>query len=182
MSADYAKAAAAQAAAKLVQSNTIVGLGTGTTARFFVESLAARLQAGEITGVRGVATSRASEILAQSGNIPLVPLTLQTRPDVTVDGADEVDANLHLVKGGGGALVREKLVAAASREMIVIADDSKNKAILGAFPLPVAIFPFGWEITQVRIKAAYPSASVSLRGGPNVRRLSPTTACLFWTF
>lgn len=167
MSADLAKAAAAQAAAQIVQSGMIVGLGTGTTARFFVQSLAARIQNGELQNVRGVATSRASETLAQTGGIPLVPLTLATRPDLTVDGADEVDPNLHLIKGFGGALVREKLVAVASREMVVIADGSKDKAVLGAFPLSVAVFPFGWEITQARIEAAFPHAPVVLRGGPD---------------
>ena len=167
MSADTAKAAAAQAAAQKVQNNMIVGLGTGTTARFFVEALAARIRNGELSGVRGVATSQSSEMLARSGSIPLVPLTQNTRPDLTIDGADEIDGGFNLIKGGGGALVREKLVAAASHEMIVIADWSKNKTVLGAFALPVAVFPFGWEITKGRIEAAFPNASVSLRGGPD---------------
>ncbi len=167
MGSDAAKSAAATAAAALVESGMIVGLGTGTTAHFFVQALAARIQAGELQNVRGVATSRASEILALEGNIPLVPLTVQTRPDVTIDGADEVDAHLNLIKGGGGALVREKLVASASRQMIVIADDSKDKTILGAFPLPVAVFPFGWDVTQARIEAAFPGVAPVLRGGPS---------------
>ena len=167
MGTDAAKAAAATAAAALVQSGMVVGLGTGTTAHFFVQALALRLGNGELQNVRGVATSRASEMLALEGNIPLVPLTAQTRPDVTIDGADEVDAHLNLIKGGGGALVREKLVASASRQMIVIADDSKDKAVLGAYPLPVAVFPFGWDVTQARIKAAFPHCAPALRGGPS---------------
>ena len=167
MSADIAKAAAAHVAAHRVQSGMIVGLGTGTTARFFVQSLAARIASGDLSNVRGVATSRASEALAQSGGIALVPLTQATRPDVTIDGADEIDANFHLIKGGGGALVREKLVAAASSEMMVIADTSKNVPVLGTFRLPVAVFPFGWEVTQARLEAAFPGASAQLRGEAN---------------
>ncbi len=139
-----AKRAAANAAANLIRSGMTVGLGTGSTATAFVEALGARVAAGELT-VRGVPTSQASETLARRLGIETVPLGWESRPDITVDGADEIGPGLNLIKGGGGALVREKLVAAASRELIVIADASKEVPRLGAFPLPMAVFPFGWE-------------------------------------
>jgi ribose 5-phosphate isomerase A len=152
---EAAKQAAARAAAAAVQNGMIVGLGTGTTAVFFVEALAERVRRGHLTGVRGVSTSRASEGIASRHGLPLVTLTPLLRPDLSVDGADEVEReSLALIKGGGGALVREKLVAVAARRFVVIADESKLVARLGAFPLPVAVFPFGWETTRARIEMA----------------------------
>ena len=150
-----AKCAAAVEAARLIQSGMIVGLGTGTTAVFFVEALAERVRRDGLTGVRGVPTSRASEALAARHGLPVVALTPATRPDLTVDGADEVEeSSLALIKGGGGALVREKLVAVAARRFVVIADESKRVARLGAFALPVAVVPFGRETTRARIEDA----------------------------
>lgn len=155
MANETAKQAAAQAAARLVETGMNVGLGTGTTAVFFVEALAERVRQDGLTGVRGVPTSRASEELAARYGLPIVPLTAATRPDLTVDGADEVEQkSLALIKGGGGALVREKIVAVAARRFVVIADASKLVARLGAFALPVAVLPFGWETTRARIEDA----------------------------
>ena len=149
-----AKRAAGIAAAELVQTGMVVGIGTGSTAKFFTEALANRVQT-EGLKVRGVPTSRQSRAFAEQFGLPLVPLTLTTRPDLTIDGADEFDPTLNLVKGGGGALVQEKLVAVSSREMVVIADESKAVAVLGAFPLPVAVVPFGWETTQERLRERF---------------------------
>jgi len=161
---EAAKQAAARAAATLVQDGMIVGLGTGTTAVFFVEALAARVRQEGLTNVRGVPTSRASEELAARHDLPIVPLTPATRPDLTVDGADEVEReSLALIKGNGGALVREKLVAVAARRFVVIADASKLVAHLGAFALPVAVLPFGWETTRARIENAVPGVTPRLR-------------------
>ncbi|MES2461727.1 MAG: ribose-5-phosphate isomerase A, partial [Armatimonadota bacterium] len=115
--------------------------------------------AAEHLQIRGVPTSLAAERLARQHGIPVFPLTQETCPDLTVDGADETDARLSLIKGGGAALVQEKLVAASSGGMIVIVDESKLVATLGAFPLPVAIIPFGWETTLNRIKKAFPHVS-----------------------
>jgi ribose 5-phosphate isomerase A len=140
-----------EAAALEIQSNMLVGLGTGSTAACFLEALGRRIVAGEIKNIRGVATSRASERLAEQYGIPLVPM--DASPDITVDGADEIDPNLNLVKGAGGALVREKIVASNSKTMLVIADASKIVTTLGKFPLSIAIFPFGYATTQAKLEA-----------------------------
>lgn len=145
-----AKRSAAVAAAQLVQDGMVVGIGTGSTAKFFAEALAERVQA-EGLKIRGVPTSRQSRALAEQHGLAVFPLTAEMRPDLTVDGADEVDPGLNLIKGGGGALVQEKLVAVSSKEMVVIADETKAVSALGAFPLPVAVVPFGWETTQIRL-------------------------------
>ncbi|MBC8102022.1 MAG: ribose-5-phosphate isomerase RpiA [Cytophagales bacterium] len=162
---DPGKAAAGRAAARLVEDGMTVGLGTGSTASCFVEALAARVREEGLT-IRGVPTSQAAERLARQSGIPLFPLTETTRPDLTIDGADEADSFLNLIKGGGGALVREKLVAASSGAMIVVADESKLVATLGAFPLPVAIIPTGWETTRARIEKVFPQVPVTLRLAP----------------
>ncbi len=156
------KRASGRAAAQLIEDGMTVGLGTGSTASFFIQSLAERVRS-EGLRVRGVPTSNAAERLAQEHGIPVFPLTQDTRPDLTVDGADQADARLNLIKGGGAALVQEKLVAASSGAMIVIADESKLVGTLGAFPLPVAIIPFGWETTLQRIKKAFPHVDATIR-------------------
>jgi len=160
-----AKNAAATAAALLVMDGMTVGLGTGSTAGRFVDALGARVR-NEGLQIVGVATSRGAEAQARAAGIPLAPLTNATRPDLTIDGADEADGALNLIKGGGGALVQEKLVAVASREMVVVADEAKRVAVLGAFPLPIAVVPFGWETTLSRITDAFP-VPATLRRDPN---------------
>lgn len=158
---EAAKKAVGVAAAKLVENAMVVGVGTGSTAKYFTEALAARVSAEGLV-LRCVPTSRQSRALAEQFGLPIVPLTNATRPDLTIDGADEFDPALNLIKGGGGALVQEKLVAVSSREMIVIADESKAVKRLGAFPLPVAVVPFGWETTRTRIADRF-GVSATLR-------------------
>jgi ribose 5-phosphate isomerase A len=159
------KRAAGRAAAQLIEDGMTVGLGTGSTASCFIEALAERIK-NENLRIRGVPTSIAAERLARKLGIPVFPLSQSTCPDLTIDGADETDARLNLIKGGGAALVQEKLVAASSGAMVVIADESKLVATLGAFPLPVAIIPFGWETTLNRIKKAFPRVNAALRLDP----------------
>jgi ribose 5-phosphate isomerase A len=150
-----AKQAAARAAARLVVPNSIVGLGTGSTATFFVKALAERVQNEGLIVRAVVPTSEGSRALAERHGLTIVPLGPDTWPDLTVDGADEVQTgDLALIKGGGGALVREKLVAVASRRFVVIADADKAVERLGVFPLPVAVVPFGAEATRARIEEA----------------------------
>jgi ribose 5-phosphate isomerase A len=163
MAHEAGKQAAGRAGASLVHDGMIVGLGTGTTAAFFIEALGERIRRDGLK-LRCVATSRAAETLAARFGIHTVPLTPQTLPDLTVDGADEADPQLHLIKGGGGALVQEKIVATSSAEMVVITDSSKFVPVLGAFPVPVAIVRFGWETTRDRIAHEFGFAP-SLRGG-----------------
>lgn len=143
------KQRAAEAALPFVQSGMIIGLGTGSTAEYFLQGLAAALKDGTLKDIRGVATSRQSERRARKLGIPLVSLGQSPRPDVTIDGADEIDPRLNLIKGGGGALVREKIVAQNSRKLIIIADASKKVANLGvSFPLPVEVLPFCHDLHE----------------------------------
>jgi ribose 5-phosphate isomerase A len=160
MARDEDKRAAALAAVKYVESGMTVGLGTGSTARFAIEEIGRRVKEEGIT-VRGVPTSMESENLARRLGISLPPLTEVDRIDLTIDGADEIDPKLRLIKGGGGALLREKIVAASSDRMIVVADRGKLVKILGAFPLPVEIALFGWNLTARKIEAL--GAPVTLR-------------------
>ena len=146
---DEQKKAVGEAAAALVESGMIVGLGTGSTAVWFVRALAARVQAEKLD-VRGVATSRATESLAEVLAIPLLELN-QVAIDLTIDGADEIGPGLQLIKGAGGALLREKLVWEASKRCVVIADAAKRVSRLGAFPLPIEVVAFGHESTALRI-------------------------------
>ena len=149
MSADDHKRAAGEAAAALVQPNMTVGLGTGSTAAWFVRALGERVRYG--LQLRGVPTSNATAELARSLDIPLVDLDEAGEIDITVDGADEIGPGLALIKGGGGALLREKLVWQASRRCVVISDASKRVSRLGAFPLPVEVVRFGHATTAKRI-------------------------------
>ncbi len=146
-----AKQLAGARAAEYIEDGMIVGLGTGSTAYWMVESLGARVKDG--LRVRGVPTSRRTEEQARALGIPLVTFADVTELDLTIDGADEIGPDLALTKGGGGALLREKLVAAASRRMIVVADASKVVRVLGKFPLPVEVVPFAWEVTARRVEA-----------------------------
>ena len=133
------KKAAAIEALKFVKPGMNIGLGTGSTANHFIEALGARVKEG--LDVRGVPTSKATEELAREHGIPLVRLHDYPHLDLTVDGADEFDPEFRLIKGGGGALTREKILAAASRKFVCIIDQSKWVATLGQFPLPVEVIP-----------------------------------------
>jgi ribose 5-phosphate isomerase A len=146
-----AKKAAGQAAAKLIQEDMLVGLGTGSTAAFFIEALGKRCQDG--LKIFAVATSQQSTHQAQLLGIPLKDPNTITMLDITVDGADEIDHHKNMIKGGGGALLREKLLAQASHEMIVIIDETKLVDHLGEHPLPVEIAPFVYRSTLQRLKA-----------------------------
>lgn len=162
------KQKAALRALEFVESGMKLGLGTGSTARFFVDGLGAKLTDG-LSDIVCVPTSEATREQAESLNIKLAPLDELQRLDMTVDGADELDDELRLIKGGGGALLREKIVAAASDKMIVIADDTKKVAVLGAFDLPVEVNMFSHGATAAAIadalKATGHSGAVKLRGG-----------------
>ena len=153
---DHQKRAAAEAALELVRPGMRLGLGTGSTAAHFVELLGMRVKAG--LDVVGVPTSEATRGLAKHAGIPLTTLEETPELDLTVDGADELDPELRLIKGGGAALLREKIVAYASKRMVVIADGSKKVAVLGAFPLPVEVIQFGLEATRRAVIRAVENA------------------------
>ena len=146
-----AKEAAALRAVSYVRDGMTIGIGSGSTATFAIRAIGERVMR-EGLRIRGVPTSTRSRSLAESLNIPEIDLTASVPIDLTIDGADEVDSNLNLVKGGGGALLREKLVAKASRQLLIICDSTKLVPALGAFPLPVAVAPFGWETTRTRLQ------------------------------
>jgi len=152
-SADDHKRAAAQAALEHVTPGMRLGLGTGSTAAHFVALLGEKVAAG--LEVICVTTSEATEAQAAQCGIPLTTLNDLPELDLCVDGADEVDPQLRLIKGAGGALLREKMVAQAAARMIVIADSGKQVETLGAFPLSIEIVPFAAEATTARVKRAY---------------------------
>lgn len=143
------RAAAERAVAEYVESGMVVGLGTGSTAAFVVRRVGELISSGELEDVRGVATSKQTAELAGEVSVPLVTLA-EARPVVTIDGADEIGPGLALVKGGGGSLLREKIVAHATEfggGLVVVADGSKLVGSLGRHPLPVEVERFGWEVT-----------------------------------
>ena len=160
---------AAAAAMDYVENGMTIGLGTGSTAKYFVEFLAEEVAEG--LEVRGVPTSEQTRRLAESLNVPLVDVEQVDRIHLTVDGADEVDGQAQLIKGGGAALLREKIIANASDLMVVIADSSKLVETLGRFPLPVEVTPFGYTITAKKVYDALCQAGVlkpriDVRTGP----------------
>jgi ribose 5-phosphate isomerase A len=165
MNADAQKRAAAARAVEFVRSGMRLGLGTGSTARHFVELLGDRVRGG--LDVIAVPTSEATRVDAERCGIALTTLDESPELDLTVDGADEIAPDLSLIKGGGGALLREKIVAAASARMIVIADQSKWVPALGAFPLPIEVAPFGFAATKRAVESAIASVQVA---GPLVLR------------
>jgi ribose 5-phosphate isomerase A len=156
MDVDAQKQAAAARALDFVKPGMRLGLGTGTTARHFVELIGQRVRSG--LDVVAVPTSEATRAQAAAAGIALRTLDEVPELDLTIDGADEISPDLTLIKGGGGALLREKIVATASKRMIVIADQSKYVSVLGRFPLPIEITPFGATATQRAIAAATAAA------------------------
>jgi ribose 5-phosphate isomerase A len=156
---DGLKRQAAARALEFVADGMKLGLGTGSTAKHFVELLGERVRAG--LDIIGVPTSEATRADAVRCGIPLTTLDDIDRLDLTVDGADEIDFGLNLIKGGGGALLREKIVAAASDRMIVIADDSKWVEVLGRFPLPIEVIPFALAATRRAMGRAFAESGVS---------------------
>jgi len=167
MDLEALKRQAAGRALDFVAPNMRLGLGTGSTARHFVELLGERVRAG--LSVVAVPTSEATRIQAEREGIAVAELDGVTTLDLTVDGADEVAPDLTLIKGGGGALLREKIVAAASARMVVIADETKWVPVLGRFPLPVEVVPFGLATTRAAVEAA---ARASGAPGPARLRLA----------
>lgn len=167
MNAEAQKRAAAARAVEFVRPGMKLGLGTGSTAKHFVDLLGERVKGG--LDVICVPTSEATHAQAKGLGIPLTTLDETPALDLTVDGADEIDPHLNLIKGGGGALLREKIVAAASARMIVISDPSKLVPALGRFPLPVEVTPFGYTATRIAVEKAISSLQkpgpLSLRKG-----------------
>jgi len=161
MSTEHLKRAAAAAALELVGEGMRLGLGTGSTARHFVDLLGARVREG--LKVSCVPTSEATAAQAQALGIPLTTLDETPELDLTIDGADELDGSLRLIKGGGAALLREKIVAAASRRMVVIADIGKRVQTLGAYPLPIEVNAYGLGATARLVAAACGGKAVALR-------------------
>lgn len=158
MANENEKENAAIAAMEYVEDGMTIGLGTGSTAKFFVEMLAEEIADGLV--VRGVPTSEQTRRLAESLGVALVDVEQVDRIHLTVDGADEVDEAANLIKGGGAALLREKIIANASDMMVVIADSSKHVETLGQFPLPVEVTPFGYTITAKKVYDALCKAGV----------------------
>jgi ribose 5-phosphate isomerase A len=159
------KQEAAERAVELVQSGMVVGLGTGSTAVFAIRRVAALLQAGELRDIVGVATSRSSATEALRVGIKLVD-NFPPEIDLTIDGADEVDRAMNLIKGGGGALLREKIVAQASRRIAIVVDEDKLSPALGErHALPVEVVAFGWESQARFLEALLPGSLASLRPG-----------------
>ncbi|HZP74934.1 MAG TPA: ribose-5-phosphate isomerase RpiA [Pseudolabrys sp.] len=163
MNADAQKRAAAARAVDFVRPGMRLGLGTGSTARHFVELIGERVRGG--LDIIAVPTSEATRADAERCGIPLTTLDETPALDLTVDGADEIGPDLTLIKGGGGALLREKIVAAASARMIVIADETKWVAVLGRFPLPVEVVPFGLAATRRAVEAAAAGVTASAVSG-----------------
>ena len=156
---DKAKYAAARRSVDFVENGMKLGLGTGSTAAWMVRCLAERIRE-EGLRVVGVPTSSRTAELAASLGIPVSTLDEVKWLDLTIDGADEFDPNLNLIKGGGAALLQEKIVATASDQMIVIADAAKEVAQLGGFPLPVEVIPFGWQTTKALVEETLVSMDV----------------------
>jgi ribose 5-phosphate isomerase A len=149
---DELKKMVAQAARQYVQDGQVVGLGTGSTMRFVLSELADRVKAG--LRIKGVPTSLETARLAQAAGIPLLADDAEWTIDVALDGADQVDPQLNLIKGGGGALLKEKIVAQASRRFVVLVDGSKQVPVLGGdFPLPVEVVPFGWRMSAKQLES-----------------------------
>jgi ribose 5-phosphate isomerase A len=156
---DQEKELVARASLKFVRDGDVVGLGSGSTAAYAVRLLGERVRAG--LKIRGISTSAQTQNLAASLDIPLITLEQIQQIDVTIDGADEFDPELRLIKGGGGALLREKVIASATREEIIIVDSSKQVSVLGKFPLPVEVIPFAEAVVSKKISAL--GATVQLR-------------------
>ena len=146
MSVDAFKRAAGEQAASLIRNGMVVGLGTGSTAIFATRKLGELLASGALRDVVAIPTSKATEAEARKLGVPLVDESIPSEIDLTIDGADEVDPKLNLIKGGGGALFREKIVAEASRRVVIVVDESKLSGALGTrHSLPVEVARFGWK-------------------------------------
>ena len=153
------KQLSAEAACNYVKDGMIVGLGTGTTAEFAVRKIGELVRNG--LSIRGIPTSNRTKELAEAEGIPLIDFSESMFIDLTIDGADEIDGNLNMIKGGGAALLQEKIVASVSRAEIIVVNRTKLVDQLGAFPLPVEVIPFGWQVVFNQLE--------SLHGNPDLR-------------
>ena len=147
---DKIKRKVGEYAAQLVQTNTIIGIGTGSTVYYFIHALTARIREG--LQIKGVPTSQQTTLLAKKLGIKLIDINDTDTIQLTIDGADEIDTQLQMIKGGGGALLQEKIVAAASQQLVIIADSNKLVKRLGKFPLPIEVISYGWRKTQKHIE------------------------------
>jgi ribose 5-phosphate isomerase A len=159
MANDQEKEAAARAGLRFIKDGQVVGLGTGSTAAYFIQLLGEQVKNG--LRIRGIPSSDRSREQAAGLGIPLTTLDECQEIDVTVDGADEVDPQLRLIKGGGGALLREKIVASATKQLVIVADATKRVRVLGKFPLPVEVIKFAQAVVQRKIEVL--GAKVELR-------------------
>lgn len=162
------KAEAARKSIEYVQDGMVVGLGTGTTAKYVLQSLGERVREG--LKIRGIPTSKASAALAASLKIPLTTLDDVESIDVTIDGADEIGPGLSLIKGGGGALLHEKIVATSSKRLVIVADEQKRVDQLGRFPLPVEVIPFAEAPVRRQLEklGANPKLRIAQDGTPYI--------------
>ena len=161
------KQLAAEAAVEYVKDGMIVGLGTGSTTEFAVKKLGERVRDG--LSIRGIPTSDVTKKQAEEEGIPLIDFSETMYIDLTIDGADEIDADLNMIKGGGAALLREKIVASASREEIIIVSSEKFVHQLGSFPLPVEVIPFGWQVIFNKLETLGGSPDLRLKQGQPLR-------------
>ena len=163
---DKAKRKAAEAAVQHLESGTVIGLGTGSTAKYMIHILGNLLASGRLRDIKGIPTSTQTAVYAKEEGIPLTSLNEHPSLDLSIDGADLIDSKLNALKGGGGALLREKIIASASETYILIADKRKIVKKLGTgFPLPIEVLPFSTTLVIDRIKKI--GASVVLRSGSN---------------
>ncbi len=159
MTLDEQKQAAARESLRFLRDGMVVGLGTGSTATYAVRLIGERVRAG--LKIRGIPSSIQTQQLAQELGIPLTNFDECQQIDLSIDGADEFDPQLHLIKGGGGAMLREKIVASATEKFVIVADSTKQVAMLGKFPVPVEVIPFAQALVAKEIAAL--GASVKMR-------------------
>jgi len=157
------KKLSAEAACDFIKDGMIVGLGTGTTAEFAVRKIGELVREG--LSIRCIPTSNKTKILAESEGIPLINFSESMFIDLTIDGADEIDSDLNMIKGGGAALLREKIVASVSRKEIIVVNRSKMVDHLGEFPLPVEVVPFGWQVIFNQLESLHANPDLRLNKG-----------------
>ncbi len=151
---ERSKQTAGKKSVDFIEPGMVVGLGTGSTAKYMIEELGMRLKTGRLTNIRCVASSKQTEIQANQLGLPLTSFKNIKQIDITIDGADEIDKNLNLIKGGGGALLREKILAQNSRRLMIIADETKMSGFLGEkWSVPIEVLPFAWEIESMYLRS-----------------------------
>ena len=157
------KQLSAEAACDYIKDGMIVGLGTGTSAEFAVRKLGSLVREG--LSIRGIPTSNRTKKLAEAEGIPLIDFSESMFIDLTIDGADEIDGNLNMIKGGGAALLQEKIVASVSRKEIIVGSKTKMVDHLGSFPLPVEVVPFGWQVVFNQLESLNANPDLRLNNG-----------------